>query len=77
MSLCITFDPAPLPRSNDEIDKLRFLRDLGADNWDLSALPAKRVAVLARCAQSASHQALAQSSEERRYPALLAFGTEA
>ncbi len=61
---------------DDEIDKLRFLRELGADKWDLSALPAKRVAVLARWAQTASNQALAQSSEERRYPALLAFGTE-
>jgi len=52
------------------------LRDFGADNWDLSVLPAKRVAVLARWAQTASNQALAQSSEERRYPALLAFGAE-
>jgi hypothetical protein len=61
---------------DEEIDKLTFLRDLGADKWDLSVLPAKRVAVLARWAQTASNQALAQSSEERRYPALLAFGTE-
>jgi TnpA family transposase len=60
----------------DEIDKLAFLRDLGADRWDLSALPAKRVALLARWAQGASNQALAQSSEDRRYPALLAFGAE-
>jgi hypothetical protein len=58
------------------MDKLAFLRDLGAGEWDLSALPAKRVAVLARWAQTASNQALAQSSEERRYPALLAFGAE-
>jgi TnpA family transposase len=61
---------------NDEMDKLAFLRDLGAGEWDLSALPAERVAVLARWAQEASNQALAQSSEERRYPALLAFGAE-
>ena len=61
---------------DDEIDKLAFLRDLGADEWDLSVLPAKRVAVLARWTQTASNQALAQSSEERRYPALLAFGSE-
>ncbi len=39
-------------------------------------LPAKRVATLARWAQTASNQALAQSAPERRYPALLAFGAE-
>jgi hypothetical protein len=27
---------------DDEIEKLRFLRDLGTDKWDLSVLPAKR-----------------------------------
>ncbi len=39
-------------------------------------LPAKRVATLARWAQPAANQALAQSAPERRYPALLAFGAE-
>ena len=37
---------------------------------------ARRVAILARWVQAASNQALAQSSAERRYPALLAFGVE-
>ena len=35
--------------------------------WDMSVLPAKRVAILARWARAASNQALAQSAEERRY----------
>ena len=61
---------------HDEMDKLAFLRSLGVEDWDLSALPAKRVATLARWAQTASNQALAQASPERRHPALLAFGTE-
>ena len=39
-------------------------------------LPAKRVTILARWVQGGSNQALAQSSGERRYPALLAFGAE-
>ncbi len=61
---------------HDEMDKVVFLRGLGAGEWDLGTLPAKRVAALARWAQTASNQALAQSAPERRYPALLAFGAE-
>ena len=61
---------------HDEMDKAVFLRGLGAGEWDLGTLPAKRVAALARWAQTASNQALAQSAPERRYPALLAFGAE-
>jgi hypothetical protein len=61
---------------HDEMDKVVFLRELGVEGWDLGALPARRVAILARWVQAASNQALAQSSAERRYPALLAFGAE-
>ena len=61
---------------HDEMDKLVYLRELGAEDWDLGALPHRRVTTLARWAQAASNQALAQSSAERRYPALLAFGAE-
>ncbi len=57
----------------EEMDKLVFLRELGAGEWDLGASPAQRVTTLARWVQAASNQALAQSSPERRYPALLAF----
>jgi len=60
----------------DEMDKLVYLRELGAEGWDLSVLPPRRVAILAAWAQAASNQALTQSSEDRRYPALLAFGAE-
>ena len=61
---------------HEEMDKVVFLRGLGAGEWDLGTLPAKRVAALARWAQTASNQALAQSAPERRYPALLAFAAE-
>jgi len=65
------------PAMHDEMDKLVFLRALGAGEWDLpKVLPAKRVGAMARWAQTASNQALAQSAPERRYPALLAFGAE-
>jgi Domain of unknown function (DUF4158) len=64
------------PAMHDEMDKVVFLRGLGAGEWDLGTLPAKRVAALARWARTASNQALAQSAPERRYPALLAFGAE-
>ena len=32
---------------NEEADKLEFLRQLGAESWDMSALPSKRVILLA------------------------------
>ena len=64
------------PAMHEEMDKVVFLRGLGAGEWDLGVLPAKRVTALARWAQTASNQALAQSAPERRYPALLAFGAE-
>jgi hypothetical protein len=40
---------------HDETDKLVYLRALGAEGWDLSALPPRRVALLARWAQAASN----------------------
>jgi hypothetical protein len=61
---------------NEEADKLEFLRQLGVESWDLSTLPGKRVTLLAGWARRSSTQALAQSSAERRYPALLAFGVD-
>jgi TnpA family transposase len=68
------FAVAACPRDLlEEMDKLVFLRELGAGDWDLGVLPAQRVAALARWVQAASNQALAQSSPQRRYPALLAF----
>lgn len=61
---------------HEEMDKLVFMRALGVEGWDMSALPAKRTATLAAWVQTASNQALAQSSEDRRYSAMLAFGAE-
>ena len=61
---------------HEEMDKVVFSRGLGAGEWDLGTLPAKRVAALARWAKTASNQALAQSAPERRYTALLALGAE-
>jgi hypothetical protein len=59
-----------------EIDKLVFLRGLGVEGWDVSVLAAKRVTALARWVESASNQAVAQSSPQRRHPGLVAFGAE-
>ena len=61
----------------EELDKLEFLRCLGVDqSWDLTVLPARKVRSLAKWAQSASNQALTQSSDDRRLPAMLAFVSE-
>jgi hypothetical protein len=61
---------------HDEMDKLLFLQQLGAGDRDLGMLPARRRRTFAGWVQTASNQALLQSSPERRYPALLAFASE-
>jgi len=55
-----------------ELDKLAFLRGLGADTLDLSALPPARRRLLATVGRRSTTQALARSDSDRRHPILLA-----
>ncbi len=60
-----------------ELEKLAFLRALGAEGWDVSPLSPNRVKFLAQLARRSPVQALARMSEQRRYPLLLCFGAQA
>jgi hypothetical protein len=55
-----------------ELAKLAYLRSLGADGLDLSALPAQRRRFLAGVGRRLTGQALARRDAQRRYPILLA-----
>ena len=59
------------------LDKVEFLRSLGADGFDLSAISTNRVRYLARLARTASPQHLSRYSDERRYAILAAFAATA
>ncbi|MEV0106750.1 Tn3 family transposase [Nocardia sp. NPDC050799] len=54
-----------------EVDKLAFLRGLGADRLDLSVLPAERRRFLAAMGRRLTPQALERRDPQRRYPILL------
>jgi TnpA family transposase len=54
-----------------EVVKLEFLRSLGADGLDLSALPAERRRFLATVGRRLTAQALERRDPQRRYPILL------
>ncbi|WP_329430295.1 Tn3 family transposase [Streptosporangium sp. NBC_01495] len=54
-----------------EVAKLEFLRSLGADGLDLSALPAERRRFLATVGRRLTAQALERRDPQRRYPILL------
>jgi hypothetical protein len=56
-----------------QLEKLTYLRELGADRWDLSALSPNRVKFLADLGRRTSPQALDRAAVERRHPILLAF----
>jgi TnpA family transposase len=58
------------------LDKLRFLRALGAGEWNLVALHPNRQKRLAGLARHRSNQALQRLAPAKRYPLLLAFGRE-
>lgn len=65
---------APTPAAIlTEIAKLTYLRELGADGWDLVALNPNRRKLLAQRARHSTNQALQRLAPTRRYPALLAF----
>ncbi|MBV6697734.1 Tn3 family transposase [Kitasatospora aureofaciens] len=55
----------------DEVEKLLFLRGLGADVLDLSALPAERRRYLAQIGRRLTAQALVRREPNRRHPILL------
>jgi len=59
------------------LDKVGFLRSLGADEFDLSAISTNRVRHLARLARAASPQHLSRYNDERRYAILAAFAATA
>ena len=54
-----------------EVGKLRFLRGIGADDLDLSVLPAERRRFLAAVGRRSTAQMLARRDPERRRPILL------
>jgi TnpA family transposase len=61
-----------------ELDKRAFLiEQVGADRFDLSALPPNRRSWLAQTGRQSTNQALARLAPERRYPVLMAFCAEA
>jgi hypothetical protein len=61
-----------------ELEKRAFLIDtIGADRFDLSALPPNRRSWLAQTGRQQTNQALARMAPERRYPVLMAFCVEA
>lgn len=55
-----------------ELAKLSFVRTLGADRLDLSAIPVGRRRFLAGLGRRSRTQALARAAAPRRYPVLLA-----
>lgn len=57
----------------DVAAKLAWLRSRSVDRWDLSALPANRLKMLARLGRRYNNQALQRMGPERRYPVLVAL----
>jgi hypothetical protein len=55
-----------------ELDKLEFLRQHGADQLDLSRVPAGRRRMLAEIGRRSTNQALQRADVNRRHPVLLA-----
>jgi TnpA family transposase len=61
-----------------ELAKRAFLIEtIGAERFDLSALPPNRRSWLAQTGRQQTNQALARMTPERRYPVLMAFCVEA
>jgi TnpA family transposase len=55
------------------LEKLRFLQELGINTWPLDTLNPNRLKLLAQVARRSSGQALQRTPAERRYPILTAF----
>ena len=57
----------------ETLDKIVFLQQQGAEDWDLSQLNPNHINHLAKVGSRATNQSLQRSNEIRRYPLLLAF----
>lgn len=65
---------ATSPRAiHGQLDRLEFLRGLGADGWDLSGLNPNRRHQLSDEVRRRTNQALQRMRPERRWPAVVAF----
>nr|WP_245718550.1 DUF4158 domain-containing protein [Nocardia miyunensis] len=62
---------ASAPAVKAEVEKLGFLRGLGANRVDMSVLPAERRRFLATIGRRLAPQALERRDPQRRYPILL------
>lgn len=60
-----------------QLKKLRYLRRMGADEWDLSAVNPNRLKALAGVGRRYTAQPLQRQDGQRRYPILLSFLREA
>lgn len=59
------------------IEKIKFLRDLKVETWDLSSLTPKRPKFLSQMARKSRIQSLNELSEKKRYPIFAAFAKPA
>jgi hypothetical protein len=66
----VSFSPAAIV---GEIEKLSYVRALGVERWDLSALTPNRRKFLAQVGKKSTNQALQRTAPSRRYPILIAF----
>jgi len=55
------------------VEKIKYLRKINVDKWDLSCLNPNRQKVLSKIGRKATNQYLQRLAEERRYPILIAF----
>ena len=65
--------PTPPESILETIEKLKFLQELGVDQWDLSSLNPNRQKFLAQVGRKSTNQALQRIAPQRRYPILLTF----
>jgi TnpA family transposase len=65
------------PAIMKQLKKLRHLRQMGASEWDLSAVNPNRLKALAGVGRRYTAQPLQRQAGKRRYPILLAFLREA
>jgi TnpA family transposase len=58
------------------IEKIRFLREMKVQTWDLSEINPNRLKFLSNIARKARIQSLKRFPEQKRYPILLAFAKQ-